>query len=154
MLIYKPICSDTSYVELQQDINLLSQWSEENMLSFNTAKCKCMLLTKKQNVSYPAILLNNDPLKYVQQYKYLGVIVPHNLCWSQHIQEVCNKARKVLGIIYHNISSHTNDPSTIFRLYIALVRPHLECHASVESPSRERYTLLRKVQKLCSTDLH
>ena len=65
-LIYKPICSDTSYVELQQDINLMSQWSEENMLSFNTAKCKCMLLTKKQNVSYPAIMLNNDPLKYVQ----------------------------------------------------------------------------------------
>ena len=28
MLIYKSICSDTSY-ELQQDINLLSQWSEE-----------------------------------------------------------------------------------------------------------------------------
>ena len=120
MLICKPICSDTSYVELQQDINLLSQWSEENMLSFNTAKYKCMLLTKKAKcLLYPAILLNNDPLEYVQQYKYLGVIVSH--CWSQHIQEVCNKARKVLGIIYRNISSHTNDASNIFRLYIALV---------------------------------
>jgi len=129
------------------------------MLSFNTAKCKCMLLTKKRNVSYPAILLNNDPLEYVQQYKYLGVIVSHNLCWSQHIQEVCNKARKVLGIIYRNISSHTNDPSTIFRLYIALVRPHLEYAAQVWNPHLEKdIRCLEKVQKfalrICIKDYH
>ena len=109
-----------------------------------------MLLTKKRNVSYPAILLNNDPLEYVQQYKYLGVIVSH--CWSQHIQEVCNKARKVLGIIYCNISSHTNDPSTIFRLYVALVQPHLEYAAQVWNP--HLYTLLRKIPEICSMDLH
>ena len=65
MLIYKPICSDTSYAELQEDINLLFEWSEKNMLSFNTAKCKCMLPTHKRNVSYPAIMLNSDPMEYV-----------------------------------------------------------------------------------------
>ena len=91
---------------------------------------------KKRNVSYPAILLNNDPLEYVQQYIYLGVIVSH--CWLQHIQEVCNKARKVLGIIYCNISSRTNDASNIFRLYIALVRPHLEYAVQVWNPHLEK----------------
>ena len=113
-----------------------------------------MLLTHKRNVSHPAIMLNSDPLEYVQQYKYLGVIVSHNLCWSQHIQEVCNKARKALGIIYCNISSHTNDPSTIFRLYIALVRPHLEYVVQVWNPHLERYTLLRKSPEICLTDYH
>ena len=116
-------------------------------------------MTKKCNVSYPAILLNNDPLEYVQQYKYLGVIVSHNLCWSQHIQEVCNKARKVLGIIYRSISSHTNDPSTIFRLYIALVRPHLEYAAQMWNPHLEKdIHCLEKVQKfairICIKDYH
>ena len=83
----------------------------------------------------------------------------HNLCWSQHIQEVCNKAKKALGIIYRNISSHTNDPSTIFRLYFALVRPHLEYAAQVWNPHLEKDILcLEKVQKfalrICIKDYH
>ena len=41
MLLYKPITSDYSYVEIQRDINCLFQWSQENMLSFNITKCKC-----------------------------------------------------------------------------------------------------------------
>ena len=95
----------------------------------------------------------------MQQYKYLGVIVSHNLCWSQHNQEVCNKARKVLSIIYCNISSHTNDPSTIFRLYIALVRPHLEYAVQVWNPHLEKDKhCLEKVQKfalwICIKDYH
>ena len=40
MLLYKPITSDISYVEMQQDINCLFQWSQENVLSFNITKCK------------------------------------------------------------------------------------------------------------------
>ena len=159
MLLYKPVSSDTSYAELQQDINLLSQWSDENMLSFNTAKCKCMLLTNKRNISHPTIMLNNEPLEYVQQYKYLGVIVSHNLCWSHHIQEVCSKARRTLGIIYRNIASNTNDPLTVFRLYIALVRPHLEYAAQVWSPHLEKdIHCLEKVQKfalrICTKTYH
>ena len=114
---------------------------------------------KYSGLSYPVILLNNDPLEYVQQYKYLGVIVSHNLCWPQHIQEVHNKVRKVLGNIHRNISSHTNDPSTIFRLYIVLVRPHLEYAVQVWNSHLEKNIhCLEKVQKfalqICIKDYH
>ena len=51
ILLYKPITQNTSRVEIQQDINRLFQSSQENMLSFNITKCKCMLLTKKRNTS-------------------------------------------------------------------------------------------------------
>ena len=40
--------SDTFYVQLQQAINLLSQWSDVNMLSFNTSKCKHTHAADKQ----------------------------------------------------------------------------------------------------------
>ena len=51
MLLYKPITCQTSYDEIQQDIHCLSQWSDENMLSFNTNKGKCLLLSNKRNNS-------------------------------------------------------------------------------------------------------
>ena len=113
MLLYKPITSNTSYAEIQQDVNSIFQWSKDNMLSFNITKSKCMLLTNKHNISVQTTLLNNEPLEFVQHYKYLGVTVSHNLSWSHHIQDICKKARKVLGAIYHRIS---NDSLTVLKL--------------------------------------
>ena len=52
--------------------------------------------------------------------------VSHNLSWAQHIHDICKKARRVLGTIYHRITKNTNDSRIILRLYTALVRPHLE----------------------------
>ena len=126
MLLYKPITSGISNVEMQQDINCLFQWSQKNMLSFNITKCKCILLTNKHNIPLQTITLNNQPLQYVQHYKYLGVTVSHNLSWRQHIHDICKKARRVLGTIYHRITKNTNDSRIILRLYTTLVRPHLE----------------------------
>ena len=153
MLLYKPISCKTSYDELQQDIDHLSQWSDLNMLSFNTNKCKCMLLSNKFP---PLITLNKQPLEFV---KYLGVILSSNLCWSSHIQYICNKARKVLGIIYRNVSPNINNSLTILKLYVTLVRPHLEYAAQVWNPHLAKdINCLEKVQKfalrICSKDYH
>ena len=99
MLLYKPICTQPCYVELQQDINSIYQWSQENLMSFNLTKCKSMLLINKRKILYPTMTLNHQPLENVQQYNYLGVILSYNLCWSHHVQAICKRARKVLGII-------------------------------------------------------
>ena len=60
ILIYKPISTDPCYEELQEDVNSIFQWSVDNLMSFNIAKCKCMLLTHKKNVC--CMLLNNQAL--------------------------------------------------------------------------------------------
>ena len=84
----------------------------------------------------------------VPQYKYLGVIVSQNLCWSHHIEHISCRARKILCIIYRNVAKDTDDPSTILRLYMALVRPHLEYAAQVWNPHLVKdIHLLEKVQK-------
>ena len=159
ILLYKPITCNSSYEELQQDIDRLSQWSDNHMLSFNTSKCKCMLLSNRHNHTPPPLLLYNQPLEFVHEYKYLGVILSSNLCWSSHIQLICNKARSVLGIIYRNISPNTNDSATILKLYMALVRPHLEYGAQVWNPHLVKdINSLERVQKfalrICSKNYH
>ena len=157
ILLYKPIISECSFSEIQQDIDHLFVWSQENMLFFNVAKCKCLFLTNKPNISFPRIQLDNQPIEFVQSYKYLGVTITSNLSWSQHIQVICKKARSVLGIIYHKISKNTNDPLTLLRLYTALVRPHLEHAAQVWNPYLEKdIQCIENVQKfalrICAKD--
>ena len=107
-----------------QRVNIIFQWSVENLLTFNAEKYKCMLLSKKRTTidSYPTMMLNDQPLEIVQQYKYLGLLVSSNLSWTPHIRLICNKARRILGLIYRKFSRNT-DCFVILRLYLALVRP-------------------------------
>ena len=110
MLIYKPISTSSNYRELQEDINIIFQWSVENILTFNAAKCKCMLLSMKRTTidPYPTMMLNDQPLEIVQQYKYLGLLVSSNISWTPHIRSICNKARRILGVIYRKFSRNTD----------------------------------------------
>ena len=110
----------------QRDISNIFQWSQDNLMTFNTSKCKCMLLTNERSIFPPTLTLNNQPLELVQQVKYLGLIVSHNLSWSQHTQATCKKARKMLGIIYRQFCSNKTNSLIALKLYIALVHPHLE----------------------------
>ena len=48
MLIYKPILTESSHLQLQGDINSISLWADNYLMTFNVSKCKCMLLTNKK----------------------------------------------------------------------------------------------------------
>ena len=45
--------------------------------------------------------------------------------FSQHIQTICTKARKILGLLYRRFYKNTSNEA-LLQLYISLVRPHLE----------------------------
>ena len=103
MLIYKPISTSSNYRELQEDINIIFQWSVENLLTFNAAKCI---------YTYPTMMLNDQTLEIVQ-YKYLGLLDSSNLSWTPHIRLICNKARRILGRIYRKFSLNTDCSVTL-----------------------------------------
>ena len=75
--------------------------------------------------SFPLLCLNGSSLELVSSYKYLGVLISSNLSWSLHIDSICRKSRQILGLLFRHFYRHSS-PSALFKLYIALVRPHLE----------------------------
>ena len=66
-------------------------------------------------------------------FKYLGVLLSRNLSLSDHISELCTKARKILGLLYRQFYDNV-DPATLKQLYLSLVRPHLEYASQVWDP--------------------
>ena len=52
LLIYKPILTESSHLQLQGDINSISLWADNNLMTFNTSKYKCMLLTNKKTLCF------------------------------------------------------------------------------------------------------
>ena len=52
----------------------------ENLcLNVKSNKTVCMLFTQEKKVKFPTILLNNQVLKFVLTFKYLGVIMSNDL---------------------------------------------------------------------------
>ena len=61
----------------------------------------------------------------------MGVLLTCDLTWSSHTQMVCNKARKILGVVHRRF--YNTPASTLFQLYLSIVRPHLEYASPVWS---------------------
>ncbi len=93
-----------------------------------------MLISRKQNSSLvPEFVMNNTPLDLVPQFKYLEVMLSSNFSWSSHIDSICAKARKMLGMLYRRFYGVT-DPAFLLEIYQIQVRPHLEYAAQVWDP--------------------
>ena len=108
-----------------------------------------MVISRKLAPSLPptGLQLNGAPLQRVESYKYLGLLLSNNLSWSSHISSICNKARRVLGLLYRRFYSCTN-PDALKQLYLSLVRPHLEYACQIWDPHLAKdKNLLEGVQK-------
>ena len=103
MLLYKPIRCTQDLVDLQSDTDKIGQWTRDNFLTLNSSKCKTMLITRKKQCSISnqfCITLYSESLNRVYLFKYLGITISYNLCWSEHISDIVARAKRVIGLIY------------------------------------------------------
>jgi len=78
----------------------------------------------------PDLLLDDLILERVECFKYWGVILTSDLSWSSHIESICTKSQKLLGLLYCRFYKHA-ETSALLQLYHSLVRPHLEYASDV-----------------------
>ncbi len=77
----------------------------------NTSKTKAMLavgkrLRKRFDGKPLSLHLNNEDIKMVKSHKLLGLKIDQDLTYDNHIDELCNKLSKKIGLLCH-ISSYT-----------------------------------------------
>ena len=149
VLLYHSISCSDDYLDAQQSITAIEQWSSDNYLQLNSLKCKSMIISRKKTPTTPhhALVLNNGTLEQVESYKYLGLLLTADLSWSSHISSICLKARKVLGLLYRRFYGNVSQ-DVLKQLYLSLVRPHLEYGCHVWNPHLEKdKKALEDVQK-------
>ena len=139
-----PILSLVDQSCVQNDLDKLTQWSNDWLLSFNSKKCKVMHFGKK-NPCFQ-YYMNGDLIDTVSEEKDLGVLFTENLSFSKHISNAAAKANRVLGLIRRSFSYITKESFLV--LYKSYVRPHLEYCVQAWSPYLQRdKDILEKVQR-------
>lgn len=135
ILLFKPIRYQEDYYDLQDDINTIHLCIKSSFLTLNAAKCKYIIASRKKHPCIPllGLSLGTEIMERVESYRYLGVHVTSNLTWTEHISQICTKARKLVGMLYRRYSKWA-DTDTLRCIYLTCIRPHLEYACQLWDP--------------------
>ena len=86
---------------INSDLQKLSKYFSNNLLSLNLSKTKFMVFHSSRRTLPPLSnpTLGSDIVEQVTTFKYLGVYLDSTLSWDAHIQQVCNKASFLCGVL-------------------------------------------------------
>ena len=109
---------------LQNNLNILTNWANMWDMEFNVLKCKCMKLGRNDNNDNHTYLMGQTELGFTGMERDLGIISTSNFKTSEQCSTAAKRANRVLGMIRRVIKTRT--AKVLLPLYKTLVRPHLE----------------------------
>ena len=90
---------------LNHELRSVAEWMKCNRLALSISKTNFILFHSsklKPNQSL-RIKIDDELIKQVDSTKYLGITFDSNLTWKSHINELCLKLSKTVGILSANI---------------------------------------------------
>ena len=153
--IWRRIDSWNDHLVLQNDIDMLFNWSVTNKMNFHPRKCKVLSIERGYN--RPNLLLalfpfhnyfyslNGNELDYVDNEKDLGVVVNSRLNWDEHLLALLLKLSSRLGLTKRTLH-FVKDEKVRRVFYLVLVRSLLEHCSEIWRPTSEH--MIAKVEAL------
>ena len=115
---------------VNEELKKLHQWFTANKLTLNLKKSNFVIFSHyRKKVSAVNIkIFDNSQNKFIslerkKYVKYLGLLIDENLSWKPHIDFICNKVSKIVGLLAklrHFIPLHT-----LKTLYRSLIQPYI-----------------------------
>ena len=100
--VYRVVYSGTD--QLQQDLHRLVEWEESWDMLFHPAKCVSLPITRSRSPLDYSYELHGHTLDSVSSAKYLGITIPQDMDWDNHINNVANKASRTLGFLHAGLT--------------------------------------------------
>ena len=134
----------------QDSLNFISNWTTENLMQLNEAKCNYMTFSRSDAKFATRLSINNINLEKKSVTKLLGVWVSEDLSWSRNCTEICIKAYSRLSMLtklkYVGVSFE--DLIDIYILYIRSVTEYCSVafHSSLTQAQSDK---LERIQRTC-----
>ena len=143
--IYRFINSENDCNKLQEDLRILTEWSNKNMMPFNLGKCEKISFTRKRIPIHFDYKIADTVLMNRQYVRDLGVMLDSKLSYNIHIDHISLKCKRILGFIKRNSINYT-DFGTIKIIYSAFARSILEYSSLVWDPTTQ--VSINKIEKI------
>ena len=120
--------SNTSALELNNDLAKINRWTFQWKMNFNPDPNKqaqeIIFSRKSKATSHPPLVFNNNNVMQAASHKYLGIILDTRLSFEKHLETVLCKINRTIGFIRKLQNLLPRSP--LITLYKAFVHPHLD----------------------------
>ena len=146
-LLYRSVKDQDDAAILQKDLDAVYDWGIKWGMRFNVSKCNMLMVARARTpgVSHVRFYsMNGEPIRPVQEAKYLGVTLAHDLRWDSHIRGVEAKAARTLGFLKRNLKGA---PFHLRALaYTSMVQSTMDYAAAIWDPhEKTKSSLLERV---------
>ena len=87
-----------------------------------------------------------QPICEVTEFKFLGILISNNLSWKSHMQQLLNKLRACLAIVYK--SRYYLTCTCLLTLFYSFAYTHL--NYCITTQSNNNLAFLENLQKCCN----
>ena len=139
---------------LQSDLDKLLEWSTDNKMYINIAKCEVLHLgTDNPNIVY---LIENSQIPATEHIKDLGLIVDQDLSFKHHTLYVNNKTRKLIGLLFKIFTSKNLEfYLKAYKTYILGILPIINyCAPLYGLNSAANRNVLERIQRVFTRRLY
>jgi hypothetical protein len=145
MKLFSIVTSEEDCISLQNSLIHVKEWCSANGMEINAKKSCVLSFYRKKNPIVFNYTLDGDVLPRSQSIKDLGVIFTCSLTPNSHIDHICARASKLLGLLFR-ISKENFSERALTMLYISLIRQIMEYACTVWSPYQS--TLVDQLQSI------
>ena len=97
--LFREVACHSDTMLLQEDLTVLSEWSNTWKLKLNVDKCKSLTITLRHDPIVCRYSIDATYLDKVEQIRDLGVVLDSRLTFSKHIDGIVSKANRIMGVI-------------------------------------------------------
>ena len=134
--------------KLQNDLNKVFNWTDNNLMKFNLSKFEILRVGKQQHLKEKIKYTSpdNEKIPESDMVKDLGVIFNKEGNFEDHIKLKVAKSNRMCGYILRTFMIREHDP--MMCLFRTLVTPIIDYCSIVWNPSKRKFiNLIEKVQR-------
>ena len=134
--IGKRIRAAIDQITLQNGLNKLCDWTDDNNMQFNSDKFHVISYSCKKEKLFNTTYLTQEKSEIPDEneIKDLGVLMSSNMTFNSQILKSVTKAKQKIGWMMRTFISRTEE--TIITLYKSLVLPHVDYCSVLVSPHK------------------
>ena len=132
---------DCTERHLQQQLNKIENWANQNGYKFSTSKTQVVHFCKRNKcVKNPELSLYKQKIPVKNEAKFLGVIFDKKLTFLPHIKDLKLKCQNALNAFKILCSPEWGgDTNTLLQLYNSLIRSKLDYACQVYGSAKPSY---------------
>lgn len=130
------------------DMNLLHKWCVRNILTINVGKTCYMTFGRASLLPDLNIVIDNETIKRVRTFKYLGLVLDENLTFDKHVDHVKKMIHPFIPLMWRKGKYIPTNKRK--QLYFAYVQSHLVYMLPIYSQgNKTKMAELQTIQNRC-----